>query len=581
MKRLLFIAFIICFTKAGYSQANYFNVLNLEYNHKSAQSIAQLDSTYVVCGHVTDSINNWKHYICFYTLDQRGKIIDSKHFNGADSATYYPLKMLYHNKMFYVGGENTFSDTLGTPIFIFFAAFTEDFELKWIKYYKDNNGGGALDFKLTEDKGFILTGSHFKKGNAHSQLMLLKIDSLGNEQWIKRIGWGGSSEGGYSVQQLFDKGYIASGYKEGLVPPDSAFNNWDANLYLIRTDSVGNLLWEKSIGTSYEERMAFIKQLADGNLLLSGSIGKMEPLIGNVGYIAKLNSDGEIMWEKKYDFGYHTYFTQEMIEDEAQNLVVVGNTINDFTGRENKAFLIKFDHLGRLLWKRDYFKDSTNDNYLRSLQATPDKGFLMYGYVFDSLSIPRAWVIKTDCFGYDSVTYYFKDSICNLEDCKRYEHDFDLMVNQDSLDLNNGELLFANATLNENASLTWDFGDGNSLKDELTIAYQYQDAGTYKLQLVFEKGMCQLSKSKQIHIQKPYLEVNFALYPNPNDGNFTILHYFDQQVDLSITNALGQEVFRKEELSKQAHINLFLASGLYFVSLTHEGKAYQQKMVVK
>jgi hypothetical protein len=92
--------------------------------------------------------------------------------------------------------------------------------------------------------------------------------------------------------------------------------------------------------------------------------------------------------------------------------------------------------------------------------------------------------------------------------------------------------------------------------------------------------MCVLSKSTQIKVVKPYVEDNFALYPNPNNGTFTLVHYFTNQVNLQITNALGQEILRKELLNNQESIHLLLASGIYFVSLEVDGKIYQQKMVV-
>ncbi len=59
-------------------------------------------------------------------------------------------------------------------------------------------------------------------------------------EWQKFFG-GGSSDGAKSVQETTDGGYIAAG-------PTHSFGAADYDFYLVKTDRVGNLLWEKAFG---------------------------------------------------------------------------------------------------------------------------------------------------------------------------------------------------------------------------------------------------------------------------------------------------------------------------------------------
>ena len=107
---------------------------------------------------------------------------------------------------------------------------------EWFKTYGSTAEDGGRSIQQTADGGYIVAGlSHFGAGGY--DITLLKIDALGNVQWTKVFG-GGGSDFGLHAQQTADGGYILTGFFTGL-----GFGGEDA--VLIKTDANGNLLWMK------------------------------------------------------------------------------------------------------------------------------------------------------------------------------------------------------------------------------------------------------------------------------------------------------------------------------------------------
>ncbi len=116
----------------------------------------------------------------------------------------------------------------------------------------------ALGIAPTPDGGLIITGLW---GN-NSDAFLLKTDANGNQQWIETYG-GAFAEIGRSVHQLESGDFVVVGTAE--------VNAFDADIYLFRTSSSGQLLWERHIGrnTHWDEGSDAILT-ADGSIAIAG-----------------------------------------------------------------------------------------------------------------------------------------------------------------------------------------------------------------------------------------------------------------------------------------------------------------------
>jgi PKD repeat protein len=577
--KFLFFIFLSLWAKFFYAQTTYFNKTYVLPHTNLAGSVIEKDSMFIVTGH---QVNGLSRKMVFYKLDKNGNLINYKYFEN-DTTEFYPQKIhIVSNKLmvygtFYFDNYNLTNDGI-----IFLAEFDLDFNLIWLKTYGGNFYDAGIDFKPTSDNGFILTGSTTTSLNVYEQLLLLKTDSLGNELWQKKYG-GWYQDIAYNVIELYDGGFAAAGYSKRLIEVNG-ISDFEADCYIVKTDALGNKLWDKKISSEFGNGASFITQLRDSNLLLVGQSRINLQSYNLYGKLIKMNLEGDYIWENNFLVNSQGNLYHAAIENEDKTFVVSGSTKTSIEGK-TKGLIAKFDSLGNNIWHRTYFTDSTRSQYIYNIIPTKDKGYIMCGSAFDSLHYQRAWVVKMDCFGNDSLTYYYKDSICSIEDCNRYLEDADFTINMDTLNLLNNEFLELNYVNTTNdATISWDFGDGTTVENVHHVSHTYQNAGEYEVSLNFQKGMCELSKTKSIKVIKPDLIDGFALFPNPTSGSFTLLNYTGKPQDLNIYNALGQIVYLQKNVEEKISMNLNLANGdalslskgIYFVLL---GDGMQKLMI--
>jgi len=113
----------------------------------------------------------------------------------------------------------------------------------------------------------------------------------GNSVWTKNFG-GSSDDFAYSVQQTSDGGYIIAG----------SYSSGDDDVYLIRTDANGILVWNMTYGSSSEDDYGkSIQQTTDGGFIVTGSYGTSSY---NDICLIKTYSNGVAEWTKTFGGTY-------------------------------------------------------------------------------------------------------------------------------------------------------------------------------------------------------------------------------------------------------------------------------------
>ena len=244
------------------------------------------------------------------------------------------------------------------------------------------------------DNGLAIIGRRRMELNGQSDLWAIKTNSKGIVQWERYFG-GSDNEDGYDVISTSDGGFIFAGYSWSFGQAQQ--------MYAIKTDNLGNILWEKTYGGEMWESASTVIELSDGSFLLGGFSNSPGISSGNTDfYIVKINSNGEKIWHKSYGnkvFPNHEW-AYDMIQLNDLSIIIVGARDRYAEGSKN-AFIIRIDKNGNLIWEKELLGINQENEIVYSIA----KGVNGYFYLCSTLNsskspdIFKPKIIKMDQYG--------------------------------------------------------------------------------------------------------------------------------------------------------------------------------------
>jgi len=245
----------------------------------------------------------------------------------------------------------------------------------WTKTYERGDRDHGSEVQQTTDGGYIIIGVTCFVHLGSDDAYLIKTDSLGDTLWTRTYG-GSENDRGSSVQQTTDRGYIVAGRTE-------SYGAGFSDVYLIKTDSLGDTLWTRAYGGSYGQSGSSVQQTDDGGYIVAGGSGYNTDNM----YLIKTNSIGDSLWAKIYWGNIYNYGYEVQQTDDGGYIIT--GFIQTSVGRD--VYLIKTDSLGDTLWTRTYGGSKWHIGY--SVQQTTDRGYIITG-VYDR----KVYLIKIELF---------------------------------------------------------------------------------------------------------------------------------------------------------------------------------------
>jgi len=277
---------------------------------------------------------------------------------------------------------NTASRGEGSDLFLVKA--DESGNCTWSRAYGGSGEDVGYFARQTDDGGYVVVGSSNSYAMGEELLWLVRVDGNGSLIWEKTFGGFVSSagDGGWSVEQTTDGGYIATGYTQS-----SGAGRKD--LWLIKTDALGDLIWEKSYGGPEDDAGMSVLQNRDGEYIVAGRTSSFGGGGDDI-WLLKTDSLGWEMWNKTYggrgdDAGFQ-------VVEEDDGYALVGRT--ESGEEDRRILLIRVDPEGVILWEKSYPGGS-----VASLQPTYDGGYIMAGRVDSNEGKRDALLIKADSVG--------------------------------------------------------------------------------------------------------------------------------------------------------------------------------------
>jgi len=251
---------------------------------------------------------------------------------------------------------------------------------EWITNFEGKYGDEAYDAIECNDGGYICTGG------LSGKTFLIKTDDGGNISWHKtfrRADRKGSCWGtdvvevsdGYVV--LANLGYYGS--------------TEIAAAWLIKTDKNGNELWNRTYGGGEGELVKSLIIADDNCFIFVGSTSSYD--IGGIDvWLLKTDSEGNELWNKSYGgYSYDVGFEVKQTED--NGFVIVGRYTPSYEGFADVC-LIKTDSSGNMEWIRYHGGTDQDSGY--SVARTDDGGYAVVGMRHSGLTSFQGWMLKTD-----------------------------------------------------------------------------------------------------------------------------------------------------------------------------------------
>ena len=238
------------------------------------------------------------------------------------------------------------------------------------KEWERTFGGTGTDLgwsvQQTSDGGYIVAGYTASFGNGLDDMYVIRTDSLGTEIWSKTFG-GNEGDQAYSVDQTADGGYVVAGYAQ-------SFGAVYEDVYIVKTDADGNEVWSKTFGGGGSEVGFSVQDTWDGGYIVAGWTSTYGA--GGDAYLLKIDSEGNLLWDRTFG-GTRTDGARSVRETSDGGYVIAGWTQSYGAGSRD-VYLVETDSEGNELWSQTFGGDGFEDAY--GLQQTSDGGYVMTGW---------------------------------------------------------------------------------------------------------------------------------------------------------------------------------------------------------
>ena len=240
--------------------------------------------------------------------------------------------------------------------------------MQWNKTYGGANNDDANSVIQTGDGGYAIAGLTFSYGTGGDS-WLVKTNSFGAMQWNKTYG-GANYECAFSVVQTGDGGYAIAGLT-------NSYGAGHHDFYLVKTNSSGDIQWNKTYGGADEDYAHSLVQTGDGGYAITGCTYSYGAGGGDF-WLVKTDSSGNMQWNKTYG-GTNYEFAESVVQTGDGGYAMAGCTSSYGAGSDD-FWLVKTDSSGNMQWNKTY--GGTDYDYAYSLAQTTDGGYAIAGYTW-------------------------------------------------------------------------------------------------------------------------------------------------------------------------------------------------------
>ncbi|HIJ70497.1 MAG TPA: DUF4982 domain-containing protein [Planctomycetes bacterium] len=259
--------------------------------------------------------------------------------------------------------------------------------MQWHKGHGTDNGDHVHYGMQTSDGGYIMAGQTSEGRRGSSDMLVVKTDMNGDLEWQKII----------CTPKLPDYANFVMEISDGFIVAGALAVSGDQDRALVKLDASGNIVWQRTYPHTDNDEIRGVDETEDGGLISTGYVGSKRRgylfiADDSKGYILKTDSDGNIHWEKTLHATVHGMRVHKVTE---------GFAVSGVSREGGRNFcLIKTDSSGKIQWHKNYGGNEQED--LFDSDTTKDGGYILAGHklingkVSDNTDVFDFWLVKVD-----------------------------------------------------------------------------------------------------------------------------------------------------------------------------------------
>lgn len=383
MKKTIFSILILILSLGLKSQVTFERTYGGWY-HDKAYSVKQTsDGGYIIAGS-TVSFGAGSSDVYLIKTDETGDTVWTRTYGGSSMDVAYSVLQTEEGGYLIVGNTSSNGAELAD---IYVIKTYPNGDTTWTRTYGGSRLDNALSSLQTTDGSYIIAG-YIGNEVSSFNVYLLKINLSGDTIWTKTFG-GNDSDMAISIQQTTDDGYIIAGWT-------NSYGSGEIDVYLIKTNAQGELLWAKTFGGIEDDIACSVIQTFDGGYILAGWTNSLGAGDSDV-YLIKTDSFGDTIWTKT--IGGSERDMAQSVKQTSDSGYIIAAWTKSFGAGDSDVYLIKINTSGNIIWT-ETFGGADHDN-ANSLQITSDEGYIIAGETdsFNPGDSNDFYLIKTDNSG--------------------------------------------------------------------------------------------------------------------------------------------------------------------------------------
>jgi hypothetical protein len=392
MKKMYLLLVILFQLNISYSQITFQKKFGVTYYSNSASDIQRTsDNGYIIGGSTSGHQINGVSDLCMLKVDELG---------NQQWCTYYGAGMIdgiqfirQTNDSGFIAAGRT-SPTTSSPFSLYYLKTNSQGAMQWNKSFKLSQSGTSINLN---DLRILSNGDYLILGNAHLSsvnnwdIFLMRINPAGDTLWTKTY-TRNDGQSAVSVNETPDGGFLVTGYTY-ISSPHSA------RQFLLKLNSMGIIEWTKTYSINGIEGASSFVPTFDGGYIFCGIGESSINTDTNKIYLLKTDSSGNVSWCKQYSFT-NDVVSKKIIQTDDHGYAIIGSINLWNPPAENYMLMLKTDETGNFSWAKAY-GDSGADN-VNSFLQTDDGGFILAGSYDHHInnSYPQIYLIKTDPVGF-------------------------------------------------------------------------------------------------------------------------------------------------------------------------------------